>query len=472
MSQTESPVVANVDLVPAKAKRKPRTSATSRSTLLVDELPEQYAAPVEAAPKVRRARRGKADATSIPTSVCTSINADLQESSLATSTPAIADNPVATLHNDVCVVIGNSGPVHPLASARLHADVVTLAHTVRGGRTALLPALGDDSQIGLRLAADPATPVDPYCALVLHFPGWQIELGDGVRLMAALTGIDLGHSAVELPNTQWLHSAVIGRLGQTPLRDAISITRGGLPAIFSERVESNVVDVAGCEAVVETPTSIQTMHLTLRSQQHAFSIQARAHAAAWIDFLTRAHWQREQLPLDTFNDMPVNLPVLIATHALPFAMLADITVGDVVLPETATFDCTGNGHLRWRGMQLRVEFPAPATLTIHTLESRMELPHDAADTADDAMIIHAAPASSSTHPSDSLDGLPVQLQFEMGRCHTTLKNLRTLAAGTVLPIEGGSPSAIAIIANGRQLGKGELVEVNGQLGIRIVHWAV
>ena len=58
----------------------------------------------------------------------------------------------------------------------------------------------------------------------------------------------------------------------------------------------------------------------------------------------------------------------------------------------------------------------------------------------------------------------------MGRFHTTLGQLRTVAAGTVLPLEGGSPHAIAIVAGGRLLGQGELVDVSGQLAIRIVYW--
>lgn len=372
-----------------------------------------------------------------------------------------------------------------LATPRLHLDVVTLAHSVRGGRTALLPALGDDAQISMRLMSDTATPADPYCALVLHSPGGLIEIGDGVRLLAALTGIDLGQSAVELPNTQWLHSAVIGRLGATPLRDVTAITRGCLAPDRDEQSEdyahsnvdgivdshagNNSNNVAEITAETTAPSAIQAMCLTLRSAQHALSMQARASAATWLDFISRASWQRYRLPIDTFSDLPVHLPVLIATHNLPQALLADIAIGDVLMPDTAAFDCAGNGRLCWRGMQLTVSFTAPATLTFLALESDMEPPDD---TVADDVLIRTAPPYPTALTDNALDGMPVQLHFEMGYCRTTLSTLRTLAAGTVLPIEGGTPASIAVVANGRQLGRGELVEINGQLGIRIVHWAV
>ena len=97
--------------------------------------------------------------------------------------------------------------------------------------------------------------------------------------------------------------------------------------------------------------------------------------------------------------------------------------------------------------------------------------YDDTDSTSDDMQVQAVQHKSETIDDNALDGLPVQLQFEMGRCSTTLAALRTLAPGTVLPIDGGSPAAIAVVANGRQLGRGELVDINGQLGIRIVFWS-
>ncbi len=574
MSQTESTAEAIVDLVIAKPKRKPRTPSKQPSTSVLDALPERADASLTAVPKVRRARRNKADAVSesSPTPAsepapqfalksasefspeCASelvldqvsepvshpVSDPISEpASEPASEPilepvsgpvskpvsALSPAPISTegdcpqisqvaetqapsviaalnLQEVAVPITGSARLVHLPVTPPLHPDVVTLARAVRGGRTTLLPALGADASFSMRLITDTAIPADPYCALVLHSPGGPIELGDGVRLLAALTGIDLGHSAVELPNTQRLHSAVIGRLGQTPLREATSIIRGCLPPDRTDDTDSdahndadnnadsdadsdahndadsdahNDVDSdADTQININAATSMQTMRLTLRSTQHAFSMQARASAATWLDLLTRARWQQEQLPLNIFDALPVHLPVLIATHALPLVMLADIAAGDVLLPDTAAFDCTGNGRLCWRGMQITVAYTASAALTILSLESNME-PHDdatdgATDTTTDDVMFHALPLHPPALADEVLAGLPVQLRFEMGRCHTTLDCLRTLAAGTILPIEGGSPSAIAVVANGRQLGRGELVEVNGQLGIRIVHW--
>lgn len=483
MPQTESHSEAIIDLEPPKPKRKPRKPAQASVGLTVEEISSQAEAIVAVAPSVQRrprVRRTKAvtaaesvvvDAVVAPAESTEPIAcAESIEHPLIVESSHAIDVIAPALKKAASVTLtGEAIPVRLAVASSVHPDVLALRRAVGDGRYALLPALSEDALLSVRLMPGAAVPPDPYCALVLTLPDGVIELGDGVRLLAALTGIDLGHSAVELPNTQWLHSAVIGRLGQTPLRDVIAITRGCLLPEQCEESSSNDGNNDSNNDVT-TPTQWQAVRITLRSQQHAFSIQARGRAASWRDLLTRTHWQRERLPTNVFDDLPVCLPVLIGTHALPQMMLSEIDVGDILLPDSAAFDCTGNGRLRWRAMQLHVSFAAPAALTILTLEPSMEPHASADDVADVDMTIHVAPPAVSALADSALDGVPVQLRFEMGRCDTTLQSLRTMAPGTVLAINGGSPASIAVVANGRQLGTGELVEVNGQLGIRLIHW--
>ena len=458
MPQSESTVEASVELVAAKPKRKPRFRVPDHKSVASDEIAELPESLATDLPKVRRARRTKAVSAVVQPPTEQAKKTYLGgEQIAATSTKQRVAAPVESgIEPPLSAPLSTAmTPVEMSATQSVHPETARLSRVVGVGRYAPLPLLGDAAVLGLRLMHNtaPGAVPDPYCALVLNLPGGLIELGDGVRLLAALTGIDLGLSAVELPHTQWLHAAVIGRLGQTPLRDVIAITRGCLPP---EQAPSQAL--------------LQDVHLTLHSQQHAFSIQARARTSTWLDFLTRTAWHREQLPIEVFTDLPIRLPVLIGTHTLPQAMVNSIDAGDVLIIDTAAFDCDGNGRLRWRGMQLRVGFNLPASLTILNLEPSMEQCDDA-EFANDEVLVHSVPTRSDLIEEGALDGLPVQLQFEMGHRHTTLAALRTLAPGTVLPIEGGSPAAITILVNGRQLGRGEVVDVNGQLGIRIVFWA-
>lgn len=69
-----------------------------------------------------------------------------------------------------------------------------------------------------------------------------------------------------------------------------------------------------------------------------------------------------------------------------------------------------------------------------------------------------------------LDSLPVTLSFVLGEVHLQIADLRTMGPGTVLALKNASPSSISVRAGGRHVGGGEIVDVDGQLGIRITQW--
>lgn len=66
------------------------------------------------------------------------------------------------------------------------------------------------------------------------------------------------------------------------------------------------------------------------------------------------------------------------------------------------------------------------------------------------------------------DELPVRLAFDVGRLEVSLGELRRLDAGSVLELNGSAEELVRISANGRLIGHGALVDVNGTVGVRIV----
>jgi type III secretion protein Q len=333
---------------------------------------------------------------------------------------------------------------HP-ATVRIDSAQAVLSRVLGAGRYARLTQLGPDALLELQLSKLPSMDADPYCALVLHGPAGTIELSDGVRLLLALTGLDLGESAVETPESQWFSASVLGRLAGTPLQDTTSFNRGCLLP--------DPQDVSLC--------------LSLRGVQHAISITAKASATCWLDFLARGGWLFNGRVIEHQADLPLTFYWRIGSHRLDRSVLAALVVGDIVFPETCWFDCSGTGQVGIGSWQLSVVYSAPAGMTLLSLETRMDASGTLVET--DSLVIH--PPRVDLHDPAGLDTLPLQLHFDMGCCHTTLGGLRTLVAGSVLPIEGGSPAAIGISTGGRTLGQGELVEVNGQLAIRITYWS-
>ncbi|MFC4727764.1 type III secretion system cytoplasmic ring protein SctQ, partial [Coralloluteibacterium thermophilus] len=67
--------------------------------------------------------------------------------------------------------------------------------------------------------------------------------------------------------------------------------------------------------------------------------------------------------------------------------------------------------------------------------------------------------------------LPVQLEFELGRCAMTLGELGALQPGYVFPLPLPAEGANVVVrANGREVARGEVVAVGETLGVRLLNW--
>jgi type III secretion protein Q len=72
---------------------------------------------------------------------------------------------------------------------------------------------------------------------------------------------------------------------------------------------------------------------------------------------------------------------------------------------------------------------------------------------------------------DSLDQLPLALTLRCGSLELTLGDLRRIAAGTVLPVSGVTPGFATLCHGERVVAEGELVSVEGRLGLQITRMA-
>ena len=70
--------------------------------------------------------------------------------------------------------------------------------------------------------------------------------------------------------------------------------------------------------------------------------------------------------------------------------------------------------------------------------------------------------------ADPLDDLPVVLSFELGTLELSLIDLKDLAPGRVLTMQRSLPPQVTVRAGGRHIATGELVEVDGRLGVEIL----
>lgn len=64
--------------------------------------------------------------------------------------------------------------------------------------------------------------------------------------------------------------------------------------------------------------------------------------------------------------------------------------------------------------------------------------------------------------------MPVQVVVVMGRKGVTVKDLLDLQGGQVVEMDCAPTDPVEIVAAGKVIAKGELVEVDGKLGVRIL----
>lgn len=398
--------------------------------------------------------------------------ADLLVSPHSPEKPTMPDMDVLA---DALAVADTAHAAKPAVLARASMTPEHAALSRRIGRGCHIKLPMPDASLSLHLAKnDPAAWGE---SVALAGPFGAIEFAQGVRLIRAFSGIDLGaelHADGE--RWDWLQAAVVARLAGTPFACADRLMHGPQPDMQDACL----------------------LRVTLRTGKHAITTHARAGAAAWLDFLQRASWTQERLPLSECLSLPFEAAVRIGRHVLPMHAFRTLAAGDIVLPDNANFSCRGTGLIQLGALHARVRYQTPGALRIVELEVKLDSQElnesadgDAIDdplaadtTAEGAGIDEAMPeklpeengegGESIQAKTDSakLDAMPVTLDFELGKVRMSLGDLRALTVGSIMQLKDGSPASIAILSSGRLLGRGEVVDVNGRIGIRITQWDV
>ena len=213
-----------------------------------------------------------------------------------------------------------------------------------------------------------------------------------------------------------------------------------------------------------------------------------------LGLLRAAPWQRRSAP--GFAGFALHVPLELGRLALAAGQLAALRPGDVLVPETALFDSSGQGLIRLgrHCLQVRVHSrAAPLRLTLLALEetvmsttadtdiltpdwddtARYEPEAQAPEVADQpAYGVAETEEAPMTEPvaadlPERFDDLPLALTIRCGHLNLTLGELRNLAPGAVLQVQGATPGTAALFYGERALAHGELVEVDGRLGLQI-----
>jgi type III secretion protein Q len=85
---------------------------------------------------------------------------------------------------------------------------------------------------------------------------------------------------------------------------------------------------------------------------------------------------------------------------------------------------------------------------------------------------HLGEQAQAAPELDSLSQLPLELTLRCGQISLTLGELRRLSSGTVLDVAGVTPGFATLCHGERVVAEGELVDVDGRLGLQITRMAL
>jgi type III secretion protein Q len=318
------------------------------------------------------------------------------------------------------------------------------------------PFKGTLEGLPLELALSPAYMTEPPAAAIDCFEAncsWG-QAGVRARLADAtvrrlLDRIQPGLSD-EPPGDPTL--SLLIELALAPLLAAIETSTGTLLTLRSSSRRASA-DLATLDA----QSHWLAFQGTLDGVPFELALEFDGHAVENVIALLR-HAAPSRLPLaETFA--PVVAILGAGAVRLPLRMLRDLHHGDVLIPDEFPFE-RGEveltfGH-RYRAVARLEENGARVRSAPQRIESTQE---------NNAMEVKSAPRVVET---DDLGDLEIQLTFELGRQTVELEQLRTITPGYVFPLGRSPDDPVDVVANGRRIGRGEIVRVGDGLGVRLI----
>lgn len=163
--------------------------------------------------------------------------------------------------------------------------------------------------------------------------------------------------------------------------------------------------------------------------------------------------------------IPVELSVVAANATLNAQRWATLEIGDVVLPDRWDVRIE-EGALTGRVTLAQARGPRAWTAALR--ENALEI------VAEEPRVLESAAeviVKDSGKPLEGMGETPVTLSVELGRLTLPLGELASLVPGDVVKTEVPVGTEVALRAGDRVIATGELVDVEGELGVRITRIA-
>ncbi|WP_051542862.1 type III secretion system cytoplasmic ring protein SctQ [Thiothrix lacustris] len=252
-----------------------------------------------------------------------------------------------------------------------------------------------------------------------------------------------------------------GLLAQLPENLSISIIESALAPLIQQAEQALGLKITVQSTSAEYQSPIYNMPLGFEFQvlnQADNSVQQTIFAILMLDPHLYPHLQERlrHWPSDTNADWEEHVtPAWLEISRTVFTMaeINQLQAADLILLEDTRFENESLLRLRLNSgyyCEATLNRTTPSTLTINTEWMPMS------DNEQKQNIEH-------------ISQIPVQLSFDVGDKTLSFNEVRQLRPGYILELGKSLPEIIQIRSQQRLIGTGELVEINGRVGVRILN---
>ena len=298
----------------------------------------------------------------------------------------------------------------------------------------------------VKVELSPAVPVfESVIVMTISINGllWQVGVDDCQFLLAHQIFDEeeaIGYGLDDLP------VELKGALAETlvaPILEKISTTFG-VPVAFEDVsfTPKSLNAVFGMSVLFKSKNMAEVGRMQL-----AFVPPFAAAVDDLVQLLRVLPKMETGLMTDALQDVPMTLSICAGQTVLSEEQFNDLTEGDVVLPEV------------WYPQTQRAELNfLCGSRTLYQAHCQYE---------DDVLTFLDTWNPISENEMKNTDQLEITLTFELDRKTVTVGDLKSIQAGYTFAMTNNSATPVTILANGKPVARGRLVDINGVIGVQV-----
>lgn len=208
------------------------------------------------------------------------------------------------------------------------------------------------------------------------------------------------------------------------------------------------------------------MFLTLTSKlnNERFTLSLQTFPEMARQWLSDSAW-KNKTPPHRFDTLPVWGQIWLGSTKITSSELMQLEMGDAIAIENLA---SSNNELKIQFAPLYVTVARlnPTQYSVIYKEWSNPMPIDDEIALTDSVNHEVHDEEHST--VESMETIPITLNFTVGKIQLPFKELQTLLIGSVIELGRQADACVQISANGKHIGTGELVDVEGRLAVELI----